>query len=465
MSAKKARFIRRINNNNGIVTVNIKLDSKEYADVQLHELSRVELIRSCAMLGIQSGGTWTTWSNDDMTTAIANAVVREGKKHDYADTDGAKGDGERPGKGGDDGVPGEGNGDDGTPEQGDGEQGDGDGTPTPGDGNEGEQGDTPAPAPGDTPAQGDGDGESESDNDADHPLLVQLAEFIAKQGGITNEAEVKAIVDEAVKDLTPHVTEIHLPDGEIKDLPGRQHHNFDLLLRCLSKRLNMYLVGPPGTGKSYCTEQAAKALGLQYASLSLGPQTPESRLWGYYDANGNYVRTPFRDAYEFGWVFCLDEMDNGHPGIIASMNQAIAGSGCTFPDGFIDKHDTFVIVGTANTFGTGPTAEFVGRNILDPATLDRFSTLEWGIDKRVELDMIAAHLDDKAEVKRWHDVLTKIRKNADKYRIKVVCSPRAAGDGAALLSLGLDTRTALDMRVFRGLSPEQTNKLLDGVTV
>lgn len=459
MSAKKARFIRRITNNNGDVTVNLKLESKEYADVTLYDLSRVELIRSCAMLGIQSGGTWTSWSNEDMISAIGNAVVREGKKHNYADTDGAKGDSPADGEGSGDGEPTPDNGQDGQPDSGDGEPQDGE-APSP------QQDGQPADgeAQGQGEGEGEGDGESESDND-DNPLLRELAEFIRQTGGITDSAEVKAIVDEAVKDLTPHINEIHLPDGEIKDLPGRQHHNFDLLLKCLSKRLNMYLVGPPGTGKSYATEQAAKALGLRYASLSLGPQTPESRLWGYYDANGNYVRTPFRDAYEFGWVFCLDEMDNGHPGIIASMNQAIAGSGCTFPDGFIDKHETFVIVGTANTFGTGPTAEFVGRNILDPATLDRFSTLEWGIDKRVELDMIAAHLDDKAEVQRWHKVLTGIRKNAEKFRIKVVCSPRAAGDGAALLSIGLDTRTALDMRVFRGLSPEQTNKLLEGVEV
>ena len=36
------------------------------------------------------------------------------------------------------------------------------------------------------------------------------------------------------------------------------------------------------------------------------------------------------------------------------------------------KHEDFVAIGAANTFGAGADAQYVGRNALDAATLDRF---------------------------------------------------------------------------------------------
>lgn len=454
MSARKARFIKSIRKSTTTDSVHVAL--KDYdgsiATVSLYELSRVELIRAASMVGCKSDGGWTKWSNDELIQAVNNAVVRDGRSHDYGNTDHAKsqGGGESTGA---QIVTGSGDGD------GDGESsGDGDGD------GEGE-------SSGDGESQGQGDDDSESQgesqsSDDDDPLLAALRKFVHDNGiGQVKPEDVQAAVESAVDSLRPHNTTITLPDGTIKDVPGRQHEKFDMLLTCVQRRLNAYLCGPPGTGKSYTTGKVAEALGLEYASLSLGPQTPESRLWGYYDANGNYVRTPFRDAYENGWVFCLDEMDNGHPGIIASMNQAVAGSGATFPDGWVTKHDSFVLVATANTFGTGPTAEFVGRNILDPATLDRFVTIEWPIDMKVERMMIDAWLSDRSMATEWHNVLKKIRKNAETYRIKVVCSPRSAQDGAALLDAGLSMFDVLDMRVFRGLSEDQKSKLLEGVTM
>ena len=450
MSARKARFIRSINKSGDHVAVTLKDHDGSMATVTAYDLSRVELIRAASMVGCKSNGGWTTWSNDDLIGAINTAVVRDGRTHDYENTDHAKsqGDGDSTGA---QIVTGSGDGD-----------GDGEGESS-GDGDSDGSGD------GEAQGQGDGDGEAQGESqssDDDDPLLAALRKFVHDNGiGQVKPEDVQAAVESAVDSLRPHNTTITLPDGTIKDVPGRQHDKFDILLTCVQRRLNAYLCGPPGTGKSYTTGKVAEALGLEYASLSLGPQTPESRLWGYYDANGNYVRTPFRDAYENGWVFCLDEMDNGHPGIIASMNQAVAGDGATFPDGWVSKHDSFVLVATANTFGTGPTAEFVGRNILDPATLDRFVTIEWPIDVKVERMMIDAWLSDRDVATKWHKALKRIRKNAESYRIKVVCSPRSAQDGAALLDAGINMLDVLDMRVFRGLSDDQKSKLLEGVEV
>ena len=51
----------------------------------------------------------------------------------------------------------------------------------------------------------------------------------------------------------------------------------------------------------------AKALGRTF--YFTGAVDNVFKLNGYMDANGNYVRTSFREAYEWGGVFLFDEID------------------------------------------------------------------------------------------------------------------------------------------------------------
>jgi MoxR-like ATPase len=53
----------------------------------------------------------------------------------------------------------------------------------------------------------------------------------------------------------------------------------------------------------------------------------------------------------------------------------------------VEKHENFRIVATANTYGNGATLEFIGRNAIDGATLDRFTVIDWNIDEILELKL------------------------------------------------------------------------------
>jgi hypothetical protein len=77
-------------------------------------------------------------------------------------------------------------------------------------------------------------------------------------------------------------------------------------------------------------KQAAEGLRLGFHALSLGQTTPRSKVFGYYDAHGNYHGTPFRRAFEEGGAMLLDELDNGHPGLLGELNQALALRVCAF---------------------------------------------------------------------------------------------------------------------------------------
>ena len=74
-------------------------------------------------------------------------------------------------------------------------------------------------------------------------------------------------------------------------------------MAAVSARVSLYLVGPAGSGKSRAAKEAARALGLAYEDMSVGPQTSKTDVLGYQDANGRYVPSAFRRIFEHGACF------------------------------------------------------------------------------------------------------------------------------------------------------------------
>ena len=250
---------------------------------------------------------------------------------------------------------------------------------------------------------------------------------------------------------------------------GSQHFVFPIVLDIVAQRLNAYLVGPAGTGKSTIAENVAKALGLEFYSMSCGPQTPESRLWGYMDANGNFVETSFYHAFKSGAVFLLDEIDNGHGGILATLNSVLANGFATFPNGeTVYRHKDFVVLCGANTFGTGATAQFVGRNALDAATLDRFVFVEVPVDEALESAILDSIGCETRLAQQWLAIVRKARKNVEAHGLRVVVSPRATFHGAKLLASGNKHWTfesVAKATFIKGCTTEQATKVLAGTGV
>lgn len=252
--------------------------------------------------------------------------------------------------------------------------------------------------------------------------------------------------------LEPNRTEITVKkfDGTQITITD-QHFKFNQILQCVSAKVNVALVGPAGSGKTTVVRNVAKALDLPFYSKSVSAQTGTHEFFGYQDANGKYVRTLFREAYENGGVFLLDEFDAGNPNVLASMNQATANGECAFADGMITKHEDFIVVMAGNTFGHGATSEYVGRNKIDSATLDRFAFIEFGYDENLEMKL--------STNKEWCKKVQEIRKNVVSKKIKTIVSPRATFMGERLLKTGMDMNTVIELVILKGLS-EAERKLL-----
>ena len=229
--------------------------------------------------------------------------------------------------------------------------------------------------------------------------------------------------------------------------------------------VHAYLVGSAGTGKSTIGKQVADSLAVPFASKSVSGQTPESALVGYMAGGGNYVGTEFRRIFEFGGVFLLDEVDNGNPNVLNVLNSALANDSMAFADGMVSRHKDFVAIATANTYGNGATAEYVGRNPIDKAFLNRFATIDIDIDENVE-DAMLKSVGLSLDVSRlWITAIRKARTNVFANNLRVIVSPRNTLNGAKQISAGMAPAKAFATQITAGLKPEQLDKVMAGVTL
>jgi cobaltochelatase CobS len=289
----------------------------------------------------------------------------------------------------------------------------------------------------------------------DSAVKAAVEATTAAVDGAVDTAVTAAVeaAEKACAEFMPTPVHVTLSSGEHVEVAGETHEVLPEVLLALSARCHVLLVGPAGTGKSMLAKHCAEALGLELQAISLGPTTPMSKVFGYFDAHGEYHDTPFRRAFEHGGVMLLDELDNGHPGLLAELNQALALGVCAFADRMVTAHENFRLVATGNTYGTGGDRNFVGRQALDAATLDRFVVVDVPIDERLEERLAMALAPKrKREVRQLLTEVRRLREVAESKRLPVMFSPRACLDGAKLLAAGATYDQVLRWRVVRGLS-------------
>jgi len=328
---------------------------------------------------------------------------------------------------------------------------------------------TPTPQPPPFPAPADADAAS----------LIQsgIAALIrATPAGLDREA-VASMIDERLAPLREEMRsagvvryEVTRRDGVTIDA-GVQHRLFPRLLDLMVRGASAYIWGPAGTGKTQAAIEAAKALGLPFAVISMSPTTPGSKLEGYMDAHGRYVESDFYRMFSKGGVFIVDEMDNMSASVVTTLNSALANGVASFPCGTVERHPDFVLIGTGNTTGRGPTAQYPERRKLDSATISRLFFLYWPADDSLELALAAAHAGDRtAQAQRWARWVQAVREYIHRpdcgITATVYADMRAIISGARDIASPCDWMTAGDMAenlVFKGLPADQSSRILAAV--
>jgi len=271
------------------------------------------------------------------------------------------------------------------------------------------------------------------------------------------EAEAKKKADEERKARIDHawVERIidMLPDGELF------HRVLTELLMALDAGLGaIWLQGPPGTSKSTLAEQAARGLGMNFYPMSCHELMTRSDLFGFTDATGNDHRTPLWDAYEFGGILLMDEVDNGNPNLLAALNSALSNGHCVFGSGtVVQRHENFRVVATANTAGLGPEHGYIGRNGVDLATRDRFITLDVPIDSELEAALGAMYMGEDIS-----DLVEELFQAGARQRLEQRSIDREEWTATQLVTVVSKLRAAVDQGSldsrFRGqvVSPRTT---------
>ena len=262
---------------------------------------------------------------------------------------------------------------------------------------------------------------------------------------------------------TQRVTHEVVIGGDTKELGDVHiHEAFDDILAILAQRENVYLIGPAGSGKTTIAEQCAKALALQF--YCYGAVKFDHDIIGHIYAEGKYSQTNFYRAFKHGGLVLMDEMDASSSNALLTLNAALANDFASFPlgndgeGGMVKKHPDFVVIASANTFGHGASAQYVGRNPMDMATLDRFCNVTMGYDESLERAI--------AGNDAWVDYVQAVRAAVEHHKMRYVVSPRASVKGAKLLAAGMDAAKVASVTIWnKGFSETDKQKIIDDIGI
>lgn len=286
--------------------------------------------------------------------------------------------------------------------------------------------------------------------DADVGTLSLLSKELIRLIGSDLATEVEGVIkdrlDAYVQDKV-FIKAVRIGDLPIKKVEGVTHEQFETILKFVAMDEPVMLVGPAGSGKNIICKQVADALGLDfYFSNAI---TQEYQLTGFVDAMGNYQGTQFYDCFTKGGLFLLDEMDASSPDVLIKLNAAIANGYFDFPKfGRIEAHKDFRVIACGNTWGNGASLEYVGRNQLDGASVNRFGQVFVDYDARIEEAVAEGNM-------KVVEFCREMRRVAEKNGCHLIISYREISRLHKMIDYAqMDERVAIQTCVVKGLEKD-----------
>ena len=263
----------------------------------------------------------------------------------------------------------------------------------------------------------------------------RVRDFIKKEYGAI-ERKVVTVIDGK---------KVELGEGEIV------HEQFDTVCKFVANNEPVFLTGQAGTGKNVLCQQVAKALGLDFYFTNA--VTQEYKITGFTDAMGVFHETQFYKAFKNGGLFMLDEMDASIPEVLIILNAAIANRYFDFPApiGYVEAHPNFRVVAAGNTFGLGANYDYVGRNQLDMASLDRFALVKVEYSRAIEMKVANGN-------EELVNFCEDFRNASTKAGIRHIISYRAIGRLAKMEQL-FDLKEAIRTCLTKSLERDDLNAI------
>lgn len=274
----------------------------------------------------------------------------------------------------------------------------------------------------------------------------------------------KAALEEFIKNeygYIPKKVALSINGQDPIKINGITHKKLQDVLDYVNADEPIMLVGPAGSGKNVLAKQIADILGIKFEFANA--VTQEYQITGFTDANGNYQPSSFYKAFTEGSLFLLDEIDASIPEALIKLNAAIANRYFDFPApiGRVEAHPNFRVIAAGNTFGHGADFQYVGRNQLDAASLNRFGIEVIDYDENIELSQAQG---DKDLVEFVHQV----RKACERNGILLIVSYREISRLTKLINIKKDRpdfslSSLLTSCVFKDLSKDDLRHIYEAV--
>lgn len=240
-----------------------------------------------------------------------------------------------------------------------------------------------------------------------------------------------------------------------REMQNIQHYKTDELIETLNTTTIAYLVGPAGTGKTTLAMDACAKMfecvkgdtkfNLHFAQISFSPDTTAGEMIGRTDVNGVFHESEVVRVFRDGGLILFDEIDNADASMLVKLNTAIANGTIATPAGLVKRSPEAYIVCTANTFGTGADAMYVGRTRLDAATLDRFTMCTIEVDYDTELEKKIASCIENEVNRNWLiGYVRGIRKVIADRHLRRLCSTRFVINATKWMCKGKDMKFVKD---------------------
>jgi hypothetical protein len=314
-------------------------------------------------------------------------------------------------------------------------------------------------------------------------MLADAVRAIA--GESVSEARVKAIVEETIGEAGN--IEARISDAvsaalnsvkplriQVNDLPpfdaSGQHDLFPDLVEVAAIGLRTWIAGPAGSGKTHASAEAARAAGM--VAYICPPSLTRYDVVGYLDAHSQYVETQVSlwARSEVPAALILDEVDGWSEAAQLAANLPLANG--HFPltgGGAVDIYRAGTvhkwICATANTWGTGPNAKYVGRRKMDAAFLNRFDVkMLWPYDEELERRIALPHAGPEKQdaAARLVRQIQKARAHVDSKGIEITISPRQSIAACKALRVNMPAGKVWERIILGGSTELQRAEIMRG---
>lgn len=231
----------------------------------------------------------------------------------------------------------------------------------------------------------------------------------------------------------------------------------------IEMRLNLYVYGHKGAGKTELIEQIAARTGRPLVRVQHTMNTEEAHVVGQWTVKGGetvFNLGPLPLAMMNGHIYLADEYDFALPSMTSVYQAVMEGKPLFIKDAppelrVIKPHPNFRFVATGNTNGSGDeTGLYQGTNVQNSANYDRFGMMiqKQYLPRAAEVKILMHHTRiDEEDAGRVVEFATLVRNAYRDGKISDTISPRT------LISA---TKIAIARSSYRqGLSLSFTNKL------